>query len=85
MLPNSTERAVTVSGTAEAVTACIQVVCNIMLEVSDAFWVEACALWVIEVIWVVALWVQEVTRGVALWVLSMQEFCKRKDLKDHNG
>ncbi|XP_052806882.1 poly(rC)-binding protein 3-like isoform X12 [Mya arenaria] len=32
MLPNSTERAVTVSGTAEAVTACIQVVCNIMLE-----------------------------------------------------
>lgn len=33
MLPNSTERAVTVSGTAEAVTACIKVVCNIMLEV----------------------------------------------------
>ncbi|XP_060578544.1 poly(rC)-binding protein 3-like isoform X9 [Ruditapes philippinarum] len=32
MLPNSTERAVTVSGTAEAVTACIKVVCNIMLE-----------------------------------------------------
>lgn len=32
MLPNSTERAVTVSGTAEAVTACIRVVCNIMLE-----------------------------------------------------
>ncbi|KAL4229527.1 Poly(rC)-binding protein 3 [Mactra antiquata] len=32
MLPNSTERAVTVSGTAEAVTACIKVVCSIMLE-----------------------------------------------------
>ena len=33
MLPNSTERAVTISGTAEAVTACIRNVCGIMLEV----------------------------------------------------
>lgn len=33
MLPNSTERAVTVSGTADAITACIQNICNIMLEV----------------------------------------------------
>ncbi|XP_052090956.1 poly(rC)-binding protein 3-like isoform X2 [Mytilus californianus] len=32
MLPNSTERAVTVSGTADAITACIQNICNIMLE-----------------------------------------------------
>lgn len=32
MLPNSTERAVTVSGTADAITACIHNICNIMLE-----------------------------------------------------
>lgn len=32
MLPNSTERAVTISGTADAVTACIRLVCGIMLE-----------------------------------------------------
>ncbi|KAK3106042.1 hypothetical protein FSP39_011511 [Pinctada imbricata] len=32
MLPNSTERAVTVSGTADAITMCIQNICNIMLE-----------------------------------------------------
>ena len=34
MLPNSTERAVTVSGTADAITECIKYVCGIMLEVS---------------------------------------------------
>ena len=33
MLPASTERAVTISGTAEAVTQCIRNVCGIMLEV----------------------------------------------------
>lgn len=32
MLPNSTERAVTVSGTADAITECIKYVCGIMLE-----------------------------------------------------
>ncbi|BFZ06504.1 hypothetical protein BsWGS_09543 [Bradybaena similaris] len=32
MLPNSTERAVTLSGTADAVTQCIKYVCGIMLE-----------------------------------------------------
>nr|XP_034333677.1 poly(rC)-binding protein 3 isoform X6 [Crassostrea gigas] len=32
MLPNSTERAVTVSGTADAITLCIQNICSIMLE-----------------------------------------------------
>ncbi|XP_021345114.1 poly(rC)-binding protein 3-like isoform X6 [Mizuhopecten yessoensis] len=32
MLPNSTERAVTVSGTADAITQCIRNICNIMLE-----------------------------------------------------
>ncbi|XP_059164832.1 poly(rC)-binding protein 3-like, partial [Physella acuta] len=32
MLPNSTERAVTVSGTADAITQCIKYVCGIMLE-----------------------------------------------------
>ena len=38
MLPASTERAVTISGTAEAVTQCIRNVCGIMLEVtSDSF------------------------------------------------
>lgn len=35
MLPNSTERAVTISGTAEAVTQCIYHICNVMLEVSS--------------------------------------------------
>lgn len=33
MLPGSTERAVTVSGPATAITSCIQEICNIMLEV----------------------------------------------------
>lgn len=34
MLPNSTERAVTLSGTGEAITQCIFHICNVMLEVS---------------------------------------------------
>lgn len=33
MLPNSTERAVTISGTGEAITQCIYHICNVMLEV----------------------------------------------------
>ena len=33
MLPNSTERAVTVSGTSEAITQCIYNICCVMLEV----------------------------------------------------
>ena len=37
MLPNSTERAVTVSGTADAITECIKYVCGIMLEVSKSY------------------------------------------------
>lgn len=32
MLPNSTERAVTISGTGEAITQCIYHICNVMLE-----------------------------------------------------
>ncbi|XP_071050894.1 poly(rC)-binding protein 3 isoform X3 [Onthophagus taurus] len=32
MLPNSTERAVTISGTGEAITQCIFHICNVMLE-----------------------------------------------------
>ena len=34
MLPNSTERAVTISGNGEAITQCIYNICNIMAEVS---------------------------------------------------
>ena len=34
MLPNSTERAVTISGTSEAITQCIYHICCVMLEVS---------------------------------------------------
>ena len=34
MLPNSTERAVTVSGGSEAITQCIYNICNIMAEVT---------------------------------------------------
>lgn len=34
MLPNSTERAVTVSGTSDAITQCIYHICCVMLEVS---------------------------------------------------
>ena len=38
MLPNSTERAVTISGTSEAITQCIYHICCVMLEVRrDAF------------------------------------------------
>ena len=35
MLPNSTERAVTISGNSEAITQCIYNICNIMAEVSQ--------------------------------------------------
>jgi poly(rC)-binding protein 3/4 len=35
MLPNSTERAVTVSGTSDAITQCIYHICCVMLEVND--------------------------------------------------
>ena len=34
MLPNSTERAVTISGNSEAITQCIYNICNIMAEVN---------------------------------------------------
>jgi poly(rC)-binding protein 2/3/4 len=34
MLPNSTERAVTVSGTSDAITQCIYHICCVMLEVN---------------------------------------------------
>lgn len=34
MLPNSTERAVTLSGTAEAISKCIYQICCVMMEVS---------------------------------------------------
>lgn len=33
MLPNSTERAVTLSGTADQITQCIYQICLVMLEV----------------------------------------------------
>lgn len=36
MLPNSTERAVTVSGTSDAITQCIYHICCVMLEVKRA-------------------------------------------------
>ena len=35
MLPNSTERAVTISGNSEAITQCIYNICNIMAEVDS--------------------------------------------------
>lgn len=35
MLPNSTERAVTITGTSDAITQCIFHICCVMLEVSD--------------------------------------------------
>ncbi len=38
MLPNSTERAVTVSGGSEALTQCIYNICTIMAEVK--FWIN---------------------------------------------
>ena len=37
MLPNSTERAVTISGNSEAITQCIYNICNIMAEVGEIF------------------------------------------------
>jgi len=37
MLPNSTERAVTLSGTAEQITQCIYHICCVMLEVVYSF------------------------------------------------
>ena len=36
MLPNSTERAVTISGGSEAITQCIYNICNIMAEVGSS-------------------------------------------------
>lgn len=36
MLPDSTERAVTISGTPQAVTQCVRHICSVMLEVSTA-------------------------------------------------
>ncbi len=41
MLPNSTERAVTVSGTSEAVIQCIYQICGIMSEVRSS-WLSVC-------------------------------------------
>ncbi|VDN55074.1 unnamed protein product [Dracunculus medinensis] len=38
MLPGSTERAVTISGTANAIVICIQQICQILLEVSSCLW-----------------------------------------------
>lgn len=35
MLPNSTERAVTITGTSDAITQCIYHICCVMLEVSE--------------------------------------------------
>lgn len=40
MLPNSTERAVTVSGTSEAITQCIYNICCVMLEVRLHQWLS---------------------------------------------
>ena len=37
MLPNSTERAVTISGNSEAITQCIYNICNIMAEVGEIY------------------------------------------------
>lgn len=36
MLPNSTERAVTLNGTSDAITQCIDQICSVMLEVSES-------------------------------------------------
>lgn len=35
MLPDSTERAVTISGTPQAITQCVRHICSVMLEVSS--------------------------------------------------
>ena len=37
MLPNSTERAVTISGSSDAITQCIYHICSVMTEVSSVF------------------------------------------------
>ncbi|CAG2176741.1 unnamed protein product, partial [Oppiella nova] len=37
MLPNSTERAVTVSGSSESITKCIYQICCVMMEASEPF------------------------------------------------
>lgn len=36
MLPNSTERAVTISGTPDAIIQCVKQICVVMLEVQSA-------------------------------------------------
>lgn len=36
MLPNSTERAVTISGTPDAIIQCVKQICVVMLEVPSA-------------------------------------------------
>ena len=41
MLPNSTERAVTISGGSEAITQCIYNICNIMAEVGTTLLLSA--------------------------------------------
>jgi polyribonucleotide nucleotidyltransferase len=41
MLPNSTERAVTISGTSDAITQCIYHICCVMLEVSTIFFLSS--------------------------------------------
>lgn len=38
MLPDSTERAVTISGTPQAITQCVRHICSVMLEVSAISW-----------------------------------------------
>lgn len=38
MLPDSTERAVTISGTPQAITQCVRHICSVMLEVSGVRW-----------------------------------------------
>lgn len=38
MLPDSTERAVTISGTPQAITQCVRHICSVMLEVSSVSW-----------------------------------------------
>ncbi|KAK2089709.1 hypothetical protein P7K49_032375, partial [Saguinus oedipus] len=38
MLPNSTERAVTISGTPDAIIQCVKQICVVMLEVLSVRW-----------------------------------------------
>lgn len=40
LLPDSTERAVTISGTPHAITQCVKHICTVMLEVSE--WMCVC-------------------------------------------